>query len=106
MVMEFERIDMSIVVTKEKDEDEEYIDVSGLYNNPKNEEEKYSQGIEFIPWRMWLGMDISNESLQSFSAQEIIIHCLYEMTFVGFTEEDIQKIISRMQKSRKERERN
>ena len=95
MLMESERVDMSIVITKEKDDDEEYIEVSGLHNNPKNEEEKYSQGIELVSWSKWLGMDISNESLQNFSEQEVILHCLYEMTFAGFREEEIQKVLAR-----------
>lgn len=103
-VMDSEKSDMSIIISKEKDGNEEYIDVSGLYNKPKNEEEHYSQGIEFTPWGKWLGMDISKESLAAFSEPEIIVHCLYEMTFVGFSEEDIQKRISRIEKSRKERE--
>lgn len=101
VVMDPAEMDMSIVISKEKDDfdDEEYIGVSGLYNNPKNEEEHYSQGIEFTPWRNWLGMDISAESLANFSEQEIIVHCLYEMTFVGFSEEDIQKVLSKHEKS-------
>lgn len=40
-------------------------------------------------------MDICEESLNSFSQQEIIVHCLYEMTFAGFKEEDIQKSLPR-----------
>ena len=103
-VMDPEETDMSIVISKEKDGDEEYIDVSGLYNNPKNEEEHYSQGLEFTSWRQWLGMNISKDNLSNFSELEIIVHCLYEMTYVGFSEEDIQKRISRMEKSSKERE--
>ena len=99
-----EEIDMSIVITKEKDGDEDYIDVSGLHNNPKNREETYSQGIEFVSWREWLGMDISKESLANFSESEIIVHCIYEMTYVGFTEEVIQEKIDRIERSRKERE--
>ncbi|WP_026449583.1 DUF6557 family protein [Aequorivita capsosiphonis] len=100
-MMDPEEIDMSIVITNEKDDfdAEAYIDISGLYNNPKNEEEHYSQGIEFTPWREWLGMDISEKSLSIFSEQEIIVHCLYEMTFVGFKEGDIQKVINRTQKN-------
>jgi len=90
-----ERKEMSIVISKEKDEDEVYIEVSGLHNHPKTEEEKYLQGIEFVPWCQWLGMDISNESLAYFSEEEIIVQCLYEMTFVSFEEEDIQKTLPR-----------
>lgn len=36
-------------------------------------------------------MTISKESLDYFSELEIIVHCLYEMTFMGFSDEDIQK---------------
>lgn len=105
-LMDPQETDMSIVVTNEKDDfgGEEYIDVSGLYNNPKNDEEHYSQGIEFTPWREWLGMDISQESLNAFSEEEIIVHCLYEMTYVGFSEEEIQKVINRIENSSKEHE--
>lgn len=99
-----EEFNMSIVITHEKDEHQEYFDVSGLHNNPKNEEENYSQGIEFTPWRQWLGMDISKESLAQFSELEIIIHCLYEMCFVGFSEEEIQKVMRKSEKTREKRE--
>ena len=93
--MEPEIIDMSIVITKEKEDDEEYVDVSGLYNNPKNVGEKYSQGIELVPWRKWLGMDMSKESLKNYLNQEIVVRCLYEMTFLGFNEKEIRKNLKR-----------
>ena len=101
-VMSPEETDMSIVITHEKDDEEEYIDVSGLYNNPKNLEENYSQAIEYSPWREWLGMDISAESLVDFSELEIIVHCLYEMTYVGFEEEAIQEVINRLEKDKED----
>ncbi|MEO5787753.1 MAG: DUF6557 family protein [Gelidibacter sp.] len=104
VIMSPEENDMSIVITKEKDGEDEYIDVSGVHKNPKNEEGTYSQAIEFTPWREWLGMDINKETSNDFSGLEIIVHCLYEMTFVGFTEEVIQEKINRIEKSRKERE--
>lgn len=102
LLMNPEETDMSIVISREKDDDEEYIEVSGLYNHPKNEEEHYSQGIEFTPWCKWLGMDISTESLADFSELEIIVHCLYEMTYVGFEEEAIQKVIKRLEKDKED----
>lgn len=96
LLMNAEEGDMSIVVTNRKDDfdDEEYVDVSGRYNNPQNEEDKFSQAIEFTAWNKWLGMDISEESLMSFSELEIIAHCLFEMTFAGFEEEEIQMQLS------------
>ncbi|WP_150452102.1 DUF6557 family protein [Arenibacter lacus] len=80
-----------------------YVDVAGLCKYPKTEEEKYAQGIEFTPWAEWLGMEISKEGLAAYSTQEIIVHCLYEMTYVGFSEEDIQKALNRPKKNREDR---
>lgn len=101
-VMNPKKSDISIFISKEVDEDEEYMDVSGLYNNPKNEKEKYPQAIELKAWQKWLGMNMSNESLEDFSESEIIVHCLYEMTVVGFSEEDILKANKRIKKCRKD----
>jgi len=93
LLMKAEDSAIVIVVVHQKDDfdGEEYVDVSGTYKYPKNEEEKYSQAIEFTSWNKWLGMDISEESLLNFTELEIISHCLYEMTFIGFEEEDIQE---------------
>ncbi|MCZ4319045.1 hypothetical protein O4H26_08590 [Aequorivita viscosa] len=90
--MKAEPIDMAIAITKEKDmiDGDYFIDVVGKYNNPTTPEEKYPQGIEFLPWRQWLGMNIDKNSLMNFSEQEIIVHCLYEMTFEGFNEDEIK----------------
>lgn len=91
--------DISIDVVHQKDDfdGEEYVDVSGKYKYPKNEDEKFSQAIEFTAWSEWLGMEVSQESLLHFSELEIISHCLFEMTFAGFEEEEIQKELNRIE---------
>jgi len=101
LFMHPEDSEILIVVAHQKDDfdGEEYVDVSGKYANPKNEEEEFSQAIEFTPWNKWLGMEISPESLQHFTELEIISHCLYEMTFAGFEEEEIQEELNCMEKS-------
>jgi hypothetical protein len=93
--------DMAIVLTNEKDDfdGEEYVDVSGEYKHPKNKEEEYSHAIEFTPWKKWLGMDISTESLKDFTELEILAHCLYEMTFVGFDEKDIKEELEDLERT-------
>ncbi len=93
--------EIEIVVAHQIDDfdGEEYVDVSGSYRNPKSEEEELSQALEFTPWNQWLGMEISQESLESFTELEIIAHCLFEMTFVGFEEEVIQEEMKSIQKS-------
>lgn len=94
-----EKIEMVIILKTVNDGDEKYVDVSGKHKFPKSEEEKYSQGIEFLPWRQWLGMEINSESLKDFSEAETIVHCLYEMTFISFEEKEIQKKLEAIKKS-------
>lgn len=91
--------DISIVVKGETDDfdNTKYVDVSGKYKNPKTEEEQFSQALEFTPWSEWLAMEIAAESLQNFNELEIIAHCLYEMTFIGFEEEEIQEKIQNIE---------
>jgi hypothetical protein len=92
--------DISILVSWEKDDFDQtdYVNVSGYYNNPdKNTDElTNSLAIEFTPWSDWLGMDVDPNTLKTFNELEIISHCLYEMTFVGFEEEEIQAEMDRI----------
>ena len=99
LYMNPEDSDIEIVVEQQIDDfdGEEYVDVSGSYKNPK--EEEFSQALEFTPWNEWLGIDISQESLDDFTELEIIAHCLFEMTFVGFEEEVIQEEMESMENS-------
>ena len=73
-------------------ENERYTCVSGVDGTLKKEEnpeifkddkignQEVSYGIEFTDWEEWLGTDI-------------IAHCLWEMSFYGYTQEAIKKTI-------------
>lgn len=98
LAMEPEETDLEITIEYVMDGDHEYVDVSGKHKYPKTEEEKYSQAIEFSPWRQWLGMEISTKSLHVFSELQIIAHCLWEMTFMGFEEREIQNKLREIDK--------
>jgi len=86
-------------------ENEYYTSVSGkdgTLNKESNPEifkddeignQEVSYGIEFIDWAEWLDMDIDPESLSKYSELDIIVHCLWEMTFYGYTQEDIKETI-------------
>lgn len=50
-----------------------------------------SYGLSFTPWSEWMGMKVSDETVASFSPEQICAHCLYEMTFYGFEEETIER---------------
>lgn len=82
---------MEIVLVEIQDDfDDElttYVDVSGKKIDTKDSQ---SYALEFRPWQDWLGMQISEDSLRNFNELEIISHCLYEMTFIDFDEEEIE----------------
>jgi len=67
-----------------------YIDVAGrkLKQDPNSFSNSYA--IEFVKWENWLGMEIAPETLENFNELEIISHCLYEMTFCGYGQDEIQ----------------
>lgn len=74
----------NIVITIEKRED--HGDVTGIKPWDTN-----SYAIEFNRWEEWLGYFISCEVLNKMTEPEIIADCLWEMTFVGFTQEEIEQ---------------
>ncbi|MEA3416713.1 MAG: DUF6557 family protein [Thermodesulfobacteriota bacterium] len=86
-------------------ENERYICVSGVDGTLKKEEnpeifkddkignQEVSYGIEFTDWEEWLGMDIDPESTSNYHEPDIIAHCLWEMSFYGYTQEAIKKTI-------------
>lgn len=62
-----------------------YVHVSGY-----DKEEEEDLAIEYTPWNQWLGMKVLTSSLNEFSKLDILCHCLWEMTWSGFEEEQIQ----------------
>jgi len=86
-------------------ENERYTCVSGVDGTLKKEEnpeifkddkignQEVTYGIEFTDWEEWLGMDIDPESTSKYHETDIIAHCLWEMSFYGYTQEAIKKTI-------------
>ena len=48
--------------------------------------------LEFAPWSMALGMEFEEETLTRLNPTEIVAHCLQEMTFYSFDEEETQAL--------------
>lgn len=65
-----------------------------------NQEVLYA--IEFTDWAKWLAMEIEQESLSKYSELDIIGHCLWEMTFYGFTQEKMKKQLAQLEKEAEE----
>lgn len=69
-----------------------YWEVSGHdeeYAKKEGWDESQSMALEFTAWAEWLGMEIGFDTLATLSTSEIVAHCLWEMTFCGFTEQEI-----------------
>jgi hypothetical protein len=84
-----------VTLTSDQYSDGEYLDVSGIQLNKKDK----FYGIEFCPWKDWVSMHISQESLDTLTKEDIVAGCLYEMTFFGFTDKDVQDEAERLRKS-------
>lgn len=68
--------------------------------------QEVSYGIEFTDWGKWLAMDIDRESLITYSELDIIGHCLWEMTFYGFTQKKIKRQLAQLEKEAEEAKKN
>lgn len=68
-----------------------YYDVVGWDGNQR-------WAIEFLPWEEWLGMKINKETLKKFSYEEIAVHCIWEMTYCGFDQQQIKNKIDELKR--------
>jgi hypothetical protein len=98
---EEDRIQLCIRYTSVDEDDnfEPYYSVDGY--NPKDKEDPY-YAIEFSPWSEWLDMDIEENTLKILSNSEILVHALWEMTFISWDEEEIKGEWDKIEKAGKE----
>ena len=92
-LMELEEVAIDIILTQHHDDetfDPSCVEVSGINLNPNKDDISIGLAIEFTAWKKWLGMGIDKQTLKEFTELEIIAHCLYEMTFAGYDENEIQ----------------
>ena len=64
-----------------------------------------SYAIEYCSWEEWLGYYVSDELLAEMSACGVVVCCLYEMTWAGFTQDDVQKRIDEILEAGKDGDR-
>jgi hypothetical protein len=46
-------------------------------------------GLDLSPWEEWLALRVPQSLLKEMTVAEIVAHCVWEMTFYGFTQEKI-----------------
>ncbi len=86
------------------EEENTYHDVNGISEEDSKKEDAWVQGyaIEYCLFDEWLGFGISEKLLAKYSEIDIICHCLWEMTFVGFDTEEKQAAIDKLEQAIKE----
>lgn len=77
------QLDIELVSAIDPD-DEPYWDV---YCRKEGDPERY--GLDLSRWEEWLAVRVPQSLLDKMMATEIVAHCLWEMTFYGFTQEQI-----------------
>ena len=90
--------DIEIVLYQYYDDDGQLsvVEVSGRNLRPKPRDITSGVAIEYSSWDKWLGMSVTPLTVREFSELEIICHCLNEMTYAGFEEEEIQAEFSKL----------
>jgi len=78
------------------DENENIIYTEDFYYNVHgiNTDTKQSYAIEFSLWDEWLGWDVDREQVKELGKEVYAAHILWEMTYIGFDENNIQETIS------------
>lgn len=77
-------ISINIMFIEEDEPEDNYWDVHGL----SDEEPDTNIALDYCRWEEWLGMEVVNDQM---SRPAFIAHCLWEMTFHGFDDGDIQR---------------
>lgn len=66
---------------------EDYEDVFAVYPS-EHQAEHYA--LEFTPWEQWLGLELDRLTLDTYAPGQVLAYCLWEMTFYGFTQTEVQ----------------
>jgi hypothetical protein len=91
--------EIEIVIKQEFDEEEQELGMADVYGKDNSPTKEYSGGLALgmTAWNKWLGMRINELTQKEFTELEIIAHCLYEMTYYGYEEEEIQTELYRIE---------
>lgn len=84
LIKDKDKLLLYIIINKTED-NYIYGDVSGY-----KYEDNTSYAIEFTPWIEWLNYYILQENIDSIGIDTFIAWAIYEMTFMGFEEDEIQ----------------
>jgi len=58
--------------------------------------------LSFEPWGHWLGMRVDADTLSKLTAPQIVAHCLWDMTFHGFEQWQVQDAMDEIRRRKEE----
>ncbi len=82
--------DCQLVIESVEDDSEPGQSYYHLFGKKEGDEKNWS--LMFCPWSEWMGMEVSEVTLSELSDAQIVAHCLFEMTFFGFSEERMERV--------------
>ena len=85
-------------------EDDPFHEVYGVDGTKREDGELEKFSLALSSWSKWLGSSISESTLNNYTKEEIISHCLFDMTFHGFSEAETKKARKKLDKSIKDHE--
>ena len=91
--------DVSIHIVELEDEGEKYHHVFGTVVG-----DELTRSLGWTNWEEWLGMSIGDETLKNYSPLDILVHCMWDMTFYGWNRGAIQKVIDQCTDAKEEYE--
>ncbi|PXY01637.1 hypothetical protein DF185_09210 [Marinifilum breve] len=92
-IIEHQESEYEIVVQNMDDNGQKYVHVNARSLSEKESDSSpMTYSLMLTPWNEWAGMAVNSESLENFSEVDVIAHCIWEMTFSGFDEEEIRKM--------------
>lgn len=82
--------------------DDRFHDIYGIDGTKKEDGKLEKFSLSLTLWSQWLGSSLSEKILNNYTKEEIISHCLFDMTFHGFSEAEIKKVIKELDTSVKD----
>lgn len=97
-------IDIAYIEEDKESGEDSYYSVNGISEEDTKKEDNFDNGfaIEFLSFEEWLGLGITESILNNYSEIDIICHCLWEMTFTGFTTRQKQEEKDKLDEAIKE----
>lgn len=56
-------------------------------------DQEVTYALDFTSWDKWMGMDVDESNLKEFTPVDIVVHCLWEMTFVSFNQTTTSELL-------------